>query len=245
MKSEIKDDIDYNKGAVYQVRFLGENYEKWVNKRIKTKSIRMFDSEFWEYLSKTSWYMVPLIWWPIILFFVGIVFSETDYKYRMLFFISGMLLWVPIEYFVHKYVFHFKAETPFFISFHFMFHGIHHKTYSDPDRLVMPILISSGFTATMVIILYLLFGFSVHENSGFSVGGTVLCGFGLSYTIYDIMHYLLHHKTSSIKKMLSKVSPTLLQKYKNLHKHHMNHHFLNHERGYGVTNTIMDCIMGT
>ena len=238
VEEELKD-IDYNKGAVYQVRFLGKNYEKWVNTRISEKSIRMFDSEFWEYMSKTKWYMVPMVWWPIILLFSIYVFRETSYGIRIFLFIIGMILWVPTEYFVHKYVFHFKAETPFFISFHFMFHGIHHKTSSDPDRLVMPILISSGFTLFFVSLLYLLFGFSVSQNSGFSVGGTILCGFGLSYTLYDITHYLLHHKKCLSKSIKSS------KIYKHLCKNHMNHHFLNHEKGYGVTNTIMDKIMKT
>lgn len=50
---------------VKQIPKLGIMYEKWVSQPVD-RSLRLFDYEFLEMLTKTPWWMVPLIWLPTI-----------------------------------------------------------------------------------------------------------------------------------------------------------------------------------
>ena len=49
---------------VFQVGKLRKNYQEWVHKPELGKP-RFFRSEFCEQLSKTNWWVVPLVWIPV------------------------------------------------------------------------------------------------------------------------------------------------------------------------------------
>lgn len=60
--------IDWNVSILGQVSSLGENYWEWVNLPVNRK-IRLFDSNLLEILTITPWYVIPLVWIPISIYF--------------------------------------------------------------------------------------------------------------------------------------------------------------------------------
>ncbi|MCZ3030540.1 hypothetical protein NYY88_19730, partial [Acinetobacter baumannii] len=54
----------------------------------------------------------------------------------------GYAIWTLIEYFGHRYLFHWEFPGAFGKRIHFLIHGVHHDHPNDPLRLVMPILLS-------------------------------------------------------------------------------------------------------
>ena len=139
---------------VAQVGKLGAEYMKWVHSPVD-RPLRLFGPPIVEFFSKTPWYIVPMLWLPIVLYLalVGLInlpqnltathvfagtFLTTIYGALLVFsalFIYGVFLWSFIEYILHRYLFHIVPpdDSPFWITFHFFFHGQHHKV-----QLIIP-----------------------------------------------------------------------------------------------------------
>lgn len=65
---------DMTKPLVGQVRFMGrDDYIKWVHTPYvfpNKKAARFFGPSFFEFFSRTPWYVVPLVWLPVSAFLV-------------------------------------------------------------------------------------------------------------------------------------------------------------------------------
>ncbi|XP_054696558.1 fatty acid 2-hydroxylase isoform X3 [Grus americana] len=223
-----KDLVDWQKPLLWQVGYLGEKYDEWVHQPVD-RPIRLFHSDFLESLSKTAWYVVFIVWAPVVLYLSWVSYTSlaqgntrlfssftSEYsipvhKYYFPFiFLLGMFLWSLLEYLIHRFVFHMKppASNYYLITLHFLLHGQHHKSPFDSSRLVFPPVPASLVIGFFYGILRLL----LPEVLGLSVFVGGLCG----YVIYDMMHYYLHY--GSPKK------GTYLYGLKAYHvKHHFEH----------------------
>ncbi|KAL3851536.1 hypothetical protein ACJIZ3_013418 [Penstemon smallii] len=64
--------VDLNKPLVFQVGHLGEAYQEWVHQPIISKEgPRFFGSDFAELLTRTRWWVVPLIWLPVVAWLIS------------------------------------------------------------------------------------------------------------------------------------------------------------------------------
>ena len=110
---------------------------KWVNSPVNRK-LKLFDSDFVEFFSKTPWFVVPLIWIPVAIICSIVSIKELnstysssfeDYEgtlyrqiYTMLVYavcmLSGVPIWTLIEYILHRYLFHLEPKngSPFWIN---------------------------------------------------------------------------------------------------------------------------------
>uniref|UniRef100_A0A663DU69 Fatty acid 2-hydroxylase n=1 Tax=Aquila chrysaetos chrysaetos TaxID=223781 RepID=A0A663DU69_AQUCH len=233
--------VDWQKPLLWQVGYLGEKYDEWVHQPVD-RPIRLFHSDFLESLSKTAWYVVFMVWAPVVLYLSWVSYTSlaqgntrlfssftTEYsipvhKYYFPFiFLLGMFLWSLLEYLIHRFVFHMKppASNYYLITLHFLLHGQHHKSPFDSSRLVFPpvpaSLVIGFFYGVLQLLLPEVLGLSVF------VGG--LCG----YVIYDMMHYYLHY--GSPKK------GTYLY---GLKAYHVKHHFEHQKSGFGISTRFWD-----
>ncbi|NXE64495.1 FA2H hydroxylase, partial [Calcarius ornatus] len=237
-----QDLVDWQKPLLWQVGYLGEKYDEWVHQPVD-RPIRLFHSDFLEFLSKTAWYVVFMVWTPVVLYLSWVSYTSlaqgntrlfssftTEYsipvhKYYFPFiFLLGMVLWSLLEYLIHRFVFHMKppASNYYLITLHFLLHGQHHKSPFDSSRLVFPpvpaSLVIGFFYGVLRLLLPEVLGLSVF------VGG--LCG----YVIYDMMHYYLHY--GSPKK------GTYLY---GLKAYHVKHHFEHQKSGsFGISTRFWD-----
>ncbi|NWY37811.1 FA2H hydroxylase, partial [Sylvia atricapilla] len=236
-----QDLVDWQKPLLWQVGYLGEKYDEWVHQPVD-RPIRLFHSDFFEFLSKTAWYVVFMVWTPVVLYLSWVSYTSlaqgntrlfssftTEYsipvhKYYFPFiFLLGMILWSLLEYLIHRFVFHMKppASNYYLITLHFLLHGQHHKSPFDSSRLVFPpvpaSLVIGFFYGVLRLLLPEVLGLSVF------VGG--LCG----YVIYDMMHYYLHY--GSPKK------GTYLY---GLKAYHVKHHFEHQRSGFGISTRFWD-----
>ncbi|NXT54462.1 FA2H hydroxylase, partial [Pluvianellus socialis] len=223
-----EDLVDWRKPLLWQVGYLGEKYDEWVHQPVD-RPIRLFHSDILEYLSKTAWYVVFMVWAPVVLYLSWVSYASlaqgntrlfssftTEYsipvhKYYFPFiFLLGMFLWSLLEYLFHRFVFHMKppASNYYLITLHFLLHGQHHKSPFDSSRLVFP-----PVPASLVIgFFYGVLKLTLPAGLGLSVFVGGLCG----YVVYDMMHYYLHY--GSPKK------GTYLYGMKTYHiKHHFEH----------------------
>ncbi|NXN74920.1 FA2H hydroxylase, partial [Himantopus himantopus] len=67
--------VDWQKPLLWQVGYLGEKYDEWVHQPVD-RPIRLFHSDILEYLSKTAWYMVFMVWTPVVLYLSWVSYTS-------------------------------------------------------------------------------------------------------------------------------------------------------------------------
>ena len=192
---------------------------------------RLFKNQYLEYLTKTH----PLVIWGIYIPILGFMlyFSATTLAFSILqiglSFLAGMFCWSLFEYAMHRFVFHFFAESERAKKIVYVIHGNHHEYPRDKERLFMPPVPSLLLSSTVFSLMYLigyLFGVTEYVFAFFP-------GFVLGYLIYGTMHFAIHAWNPPFKWM------------KPLWRNHHLHHYKNVELGFGVSSTLWDHVFGT
>jgi sterol desaturase/sphingolipid hydroxylase (fatty acid hydroxylase superfamily) len=187
---------------------------------------QLFKNEYLEMLTKTH----PLVIWGM---YLPVVIGFPLYASRTLGFIGiqillifafGVLSWTLFEYIMHRYIFHWVAESERAKKIVYVMHGNHHHFPRDRERLFMPPVPS----LILASIIFLMMNLFIH-NYVF----LFFPGFLLGYLMYGTMHYAIHAWNPPFKWM------------KPLWRNHHLHHYKNEERGFGVSTTIWDRVFGT
>lgn len=232
-----KDDptLHSKSGVLSQVGNLGADYWMWIHQPYEG-TLRLFDSDFLESLTRTAWWVVPAVWMPIVALFSVLAMAEMYSRwglYQGAFiwancFVLGVLIWTLCEYSLHRWVFHWQPNpnSHFQIVLHFLLHGLHHKTPMDGDRLVFP----PAPAAVIVAFFYVVYSSILPWH--------VFCAFGsgklFGYIGYDMIHFYLHHG-----------SPRPLTNMHYLKVYHHNHHFKNFDAGFGISTSLWDYVFST
>ncbi|EXJ94903.1 hypothetical protein A1O1_00021 [Capronia coronata CBS 617.96] len=226
--------LDLNRPLFPQMLFSNFSKEFYLEQIHRPRHYRGGDSaplfgNFMEPLSKTAWYVVPIIWLPLVFYgsYVGI--SHLPPVQGPAYWCLGLFLWTLVEYLMHRFLFHIdKAmpDHPVALTLHFLLHGIHHYLPMDKYRLVMP--------PALFLILATPFWHLAHAVFRYNwyVALTVFSGGIFGYVCYDCTHYWLHHRQ-------------LPSYVRDLKKYHLAHHYQNFELGFGVTSKFWDLIWGT
>jgi dihydroceramide fatty acyl 2-hydroxylase len=195
----------------------------------RTEALRaspaMFESPVLDRLTRVHPAVPPLVFGPAIVALVVLAASEMSLAGALLAFASGWVSWTLVEYWIHRTVFHLEPEQGFGARLHWMIHGVHHDHPNDPRRLVLPPILSVPLGALFLVLFVLAFGAPLGE--------AVCAGFYSGYLMYDMLHFMLHHRRP--KSRLGR----------RLHQLHMRHHFEDEHRGFGVSAPWWDMVFGT
>jgi sterol desaturase/sphingolipid hydroxylase (fatty acid hydroxylase superfamily) len=198
----------------------------------KNESPRMFENDILDYFSRAHPITVPIIFVPIILYFIYSAFALglTVSGFAGMFF-AGVLVWTLFEYFLHRYLFHLQIDSDWGRRIHFMIHGCHHDYPNDAMRLVIP----TGASLFLAVMMYWFFYFFVV----YLFGGTAamhhgfFASFVMGYVTYDMMHYATHYAKFKNKW------------FREIQKNHLDHHYVDHDKGFGLSNVFWDRVFGT
>uniref|UniRef100_A0A061S878 Fatty acid 2-hydroxylase 1-like n=1 Tax=Tetraselmis sp. GSL018 TaxID=582737 RepID=A0A061S878_9CHLO len=219
-------EIDLKKPLLSQVCKLGSRYDEWVHKPVAGKPTH-FENPWLESFLRVPWWLIPAIWVPLTLAFAGssLWLLRPNLTHWLSLVMAGLLSWQFIEYSIHRWLFHAKAESPGFIRFHFLHHGAHHKFPMDKGNLVMhplPSLLIAAVLAAFILSL-------VQPGVGFAYG----TGLAAGYIGYDMTHYFVHHAGRL---------PWFME---GLKRTHMDHHFRDHDVSFGVSSPLVDHVLAT
>lgn len=187
---------------------------------------KLFQSDFMEMMTKTH----PLVIWgmyaPLIMLMLMHGAGKLGYSlgHITIVFFFGMLCWTFFEYIMHRFAFHFVADSPRAQRFIYVLHGNHHEYPRDKERLFMPPVPSFIIASIFFCLFY------------FSMGNLVFMffpGFVLGYLMYGTVHFAIHAWNPPYKWM------------KPLWRNHHLHHYKNEHRGFGVSTTLWDRVFGT
>ncbi|MBI5807827.1 MAG: sterol desaturase family protein [Ignavibacteriales bacterium] len=193
----------------------------------KDETIRLFDNDFLETLSRVHWSVPLWIFIPIISYFFyrSIFIFNLSLESILLYFFIGIIVWTFTEYFLHRFIFHYQPKSEWGNRLHFLMHGVHHAYPKDSKRLVMPPSVSLPLASLFFILFVNLIG-QILVSPFFA-------GFLTGYLFYDITHYAIHHFNLKSKFWLA------------IKNHHARHHYQNPNLGYGVSQPTWDYIFGT
>ena len=193
----------------------------------KDETVRMFDNEILNVLSKVHFLVPVILFLPVVIYFIyrAIAIYSMSFISILGFVIGGILTWSLAEYLLHRFIFHYQPTTKIGKRIHFIVHGVHHDYPSDSKRLVMVPSMSIPLAAAFYFLFYFLMG---GANTA-----PFFAGFIIGYLIYDETHYALHHFNFKSKFWL------------NIKHHHMIHHYKDSQNGFGVSSKIWDYVFGT
>ena len=192
---------------------------------------QLFRNQYLEYLTKTH----PLVIWgmylPVIIFMLYYSSIAVQLKERtiVLAFLSGIFFWSLFEYIMHRFAFHFFAESEQAKKIIYIIHGNHHEYPRDRERLFMP-------PVPNLVVAVIIFSSLYFSGGLFGIRNYVFAffpGFVLGYLTYGSMHYIIHAYNPPFKWM------------KPLWRNHHLHHYKNAEMGFGVSSTLWDHVFGT
>ncbi|KAK9458648.1 uncharacterized protein V1516DRAFT_682246 [Lipomyces oligophaga] len=223
--------LDLNKPLFLQVLFADFNKEFYLTQIHRPRhygngSAPIFGN-FLEPLSKTPWFVVPIVWVPCVCYGVYLASLGLSIWSLVPLFCIGLFIWTFVEYILHRMLFHMDDHLPdhsFAFALHFLLHGVHHFLPMDKFRLVMP--------PTLFVVLASPFYALAHFILPYHIAMAVYCGGIFGYICYDCTHYFLHHA----------VLPSYI---KELKSYHLEHHYKNYELGFGVTSKFWDVVFGT
>ncbi|XP_076268497.1 fatty acid 2-hydroxylase [Rhynchophorus ferrugineus] len=226
--------VNWKEPMLCQVGALGKQYKDWVNAPVD-RELRLFGNEILEKLTITPWYLVPIVWIPVICYLIKHgtekyeeITQDSSTTSIAFYLLLGVILWTLLEYSLHRWLFHIEPSGNFklMIYIHFAIHGLHHKVPFDTRRLVFP-----PFPAAIIaLVIYRIMLFIVPEF----ISVLLLAGTLLGYVSYDMLHYYLHYG-----------APKENSYFYNLKRYHNQHHFAHHDSGFGISSIIWDKIFGT
>ena len=188
-------------------------------------SPRLFDNSLLDKLSRVHWSVPLFVYVPVILTLGVVSFQLIPAATAVATIALGYLIWTLVEYFGHRYLFHWEFPGTLGRRLHFLIHGVHHDHPNDPLRLVMPILLSGPIMIAAWFVATALFGATLRYPA--------LAGFVTGYLAYDMVHYYTHHAKPTTKMGLT------------LRRLHLMHHFRDHDKGFGVSAPYWDSVFGT
>jgi len=235
---------DMDKPLVLQVRHMErDDYVKWVHTpHVYPKGVvaRFFEWDFFEFFSRTPWYVVPLVWFPISCYLVWSTYAGAPPAKVAANYLMGVLVWTVIEYVLHRWLFHVDELLPqngWLLTAHFLLHGVHHRIPMDRHRLVMP----PALLTPLVLLVHSIWGGLLMRNAPDDQYYTMFAGAMFGYIWYDCFHYFSHHGWTL------KPGSYLFQ----MRSYHMKHHFQcapkpdGYKAGFGITSTLWDHVFGS
>ena len=194
-----------------------------VPRHIKGNAL-LFHNPVLEILTRTPWYVIPLVWVPICLWAISMSYKEAN----PLLYPIGIFAWTLFEYFFHRFLFHIDFLLPdnkYALTVHFLLHGIHHFIPMDSYRLVMPPI--------LMIILSIVPFYTVLQFTSRADCLMIFAGGWTGYIGYDMIHYAIHHSQPMIRYL------------REMKKYHARHHFEVFDLGFGVSSKLWDRVFGT
>ncbi|GAB7359997.1 hypothetical protein MBLNU230_g7522t1 [Neophaeotheca triangularis] len=226
--------LDLNRPLLMQVWNGGFSKDFYLEQVHRPRHYRGGDSaplfgNFLEPLSKTPWFVVPIVWLPCVAYGTLLAAQQLPALATTAYWILGLGIWTIVEYGLHRCLFHIDTYLPdnrAALTAHFLLHGIHHYLPMDRLRLVMPPTLFLALATPFWKLAHTVFFYNWYAATA------VFCGGIFGYVCYDLTHYFLHHKT-------------LPAYWRELKKYHLQHHFADYENGFGVTSRFWDRIFGT
>lgn len=138
----------------------------------------------------------------------------------------GFVCWSFIEYGLHRFIFHYDAQSAFGKRFLYLVHISHHDNPDSKKKTSAILFLTGPISIAYWLLAWLITGSWVSASYLF-------LGMATGYFSYDWLHFQCHHGKSRFRVL------------RYLKKYHLLHHYQTPELRFGVTSPLVDLIFGT
>ena len=158
---------------------------------------------------------------------VAAIISETrSLTSILLLCLTGVVMWGLFEYWLHRFVFHFDAQSGKGHNFVYALHAFHHANPKVTDDLFVSLRLSLPIT-----LFYCSLAWALMRSWQAMV--YLFIGLMAGYFSYEFLHYQAHHRTPRLRV------------FRYLKMYHLLHHHQNSALRFGVTTPLFDYLFGT
>src|SRR5258707_15246684 len=106
----------------------------------KNETVRMFESDFMEFFTRVHPVTPLVLYLPVIgyMLYVSLWQRRLSMLAVAVLFLLCVLIWTPLEYLIHPYIFHYEPKTRLGQPLHYIIHGVHHDYPNDARRPLIP-----------------------------------------------------------------------------------------------------------
>jgi dihydroceramide fatty acyl 2-hydroxylase len=140
--------------------------------------------------------------------------------------LTGVLTWGFIEYWLHRLVFHFDAQSEKARNFVYTMHLSHHANPKTMDDLF-----ASLWLSLPIAFCYCSLAWALMRSWQAMV--YLFIGLTAGYFSYEFLHYQAHHRAPRLRV------------FRYLKKYHLLHHHQTSALRFGVTSPLFDYFLGT
>jgi sterol desaturase/sphingolipid hydroxylase (fatty acid hydroxylase superfamily) len=181
-------------------------------------------------MTRKDWkQLTPFLFYTLVSVGLGVAapISETRSITSILFlFTTGILTWGLIEYCLHRFVFHFDAQSEKGRSRIYALHLSHHANPKTVDDLFASLSLSLP-----IAIGYWVLAWAVMKS--WQAVAYLFIGLMVGYFSYEFLHYQAHHRAPRLRVL------------RYLKKYHLLHHHQTSALRFGVTSPAFDYLFGT
>ena len=181
-------------------------------------------------MTKKDWkQFTPFYFYTLLSLGLGVaaMISETRSLTSILFLSStGVLTWGLVEYLLHRFVFHFDAQSEKGRNFVYAMHLSHHANPKTMDDLFTSLRVSLP-----IALCYCLLAWALMRSWQAMV--YLFIGLIAGYFSYEFLHYQAHHRAPRVRV------------FRYLKKYHLLHHHQTSALRFGVTSPVFDYLFGT
>jgi sterol desaturase/sphingolipid hydroxylase (fatty acid hydroxylase superfamily) len=139
---------------------------------------------------------------------------------------GGFLSWGLIEYGLHRFIFHYDAQSRMGRRLLYQVHLSHHEDPLARDRIFASLYLSVPISGVYWLLAWVVSG-------SWAAASFLFIGMSAGYFCYEWLHFQCHHGRSRL----------WLLRY--LRKYHLLHHYKTPEMRFGVTSPLFDLVFGT
>lgn len=143
-----------------------------------------------------------------------------------IFLVGGLLSWSLIEYLLHRFIFHYEAQSRLGRKLLYHAHISHHENPQAHSKHLASMLLS-----TPIAVGYWLLAWALTQS--LAAASYLFIGMSGGYFIYQWLHFYSHHRKSRLSVL------------RYLRNYHLLHHYQTPELRFGVTSPLFDLVFGT
>ena len=140
--------------------------------------------------------------------------------------VLGFFSWSFIEYGLHRFIFHYDAQSAFGRKFLYLVHISHHDNPESRKKTLASLFLTGPISVAYWLLAWFATGSWVSASYLF-------LGMATGYFSYDWLHFQCHHGKSRLRVL------------RYLKKYHLLHHYKTPQLRFGVTSPLVDLIFGT
>jgi sterol desaturase/sphingolipid hydroxylase (fatty acid hydroxylase superfamily) len=180
-------------------------------------------------MSVTAWrQFTPLYFYTVVALCLGYLAAGEGFSSWSILLLlgAGFLSWSLIEYGLHRFIFHYDAQSRLGRKLLYHAHLSHHESPEATNRIFASLYLSVPIAAAYWLLAWVTIGSS-------AVASYLFIGMAAGYFFYEWLHFQCHHGRSRL----------WLLRY--LRKYHLLHHHKTPELRFGVTSPFFDVLFGT